>query len=162
MDEFFAEIPGFSLGFGMFVCKDVGWKPLQVEQTFFPRQSFFICPYLRHPKQRPLDLTNSILSVCNIFLNLSHSFRLWVFLHKRHLSGCFLSPLFPLLTSSGPVARLFAPNGSLFRLLLLRRLHLLYLFLSSCHCYRIAGNSSFTFQEVTESRERGVGRLSGC
>ena len=68
-------------------------------------------------KQRTLDLTNSILSVCNIFLNLSHSFRLLVFLYKQHRSVCFLSPLFTLVTSSEPVARLFAPNGSFFRLL---------------------------------------------
>ena len=48
MDEFFGEVPGFPLGFGTFVCKDVGWKPLQVEQTFFPQQSFFMCLYLRN------------------------------------------------------------------------------------------------------------------
>ena len=88
MDEFFEEVPGFPLGFGTFVCKDVGWKPSRAD--LLPSAVFFHMPVLE--KQRTLDLTNSILSVCNIFLNLSHSFRLWVFLHKRHRSGCFLSP----------------------------------------------------------------------
>ena len=79
-----------------------------------PSAVFLHMPVLE--KKRTLDLTNSILSVCNIFLNLSHSFRLLVFLYKQHRSG-FLSPLFTLVTYSEPVARLFAPNGSFFRLL---------------------------------------------
>lgn len=134
---FFGSASSFVSCLGVSTCREVRRKALHVAQTFLPRQSFFIWPYFKHPKHRPLDLTTSILSVCD---NFPHSSKLRVSLKSLMSRLIFL---YFLRTSRDaldtwwcPLKVTAEPRNSPFDLCLL------FLFLYSLHGDWIESNSS--------------------